>query len=88
MIYCRMKHNSIDIRATAALSANAAVAAARAIIAIISCFVIVSFLSRFRNFKMLPIDSMNIIMYNIFNFCNEEFLNHACTQRTPDLSSP
>ena len=48
MICGRMKHNSIDIRATAAFSANAAVAAARAIIAIISCFVIVSFLSKHR----------------------------------------
>ena len=46
MICGRMKHNSIDIRATAALSANAAVAAARAIIAITSCFFIVSFLSK------------------------------------------
>ena len=36
MIYCHMKHNSIDIRATAA----------RAIIAITSCFFIVSFLSK------------------------------------------
>ena len=41
-----MKHNSVNIRATAALSANAAVAAARAIIAITNCFFIVSFLSK------------------------------------------